>query len=127
GTQPQAVNSRLAVRQSHHRTSSGRAGDDSSWASPSDRGSSPRVSKGVEPQSGAMFIARDAQNDPQLRRSEMFSSSETNVALLRSAGNNSGRPFYKYDIPTGLRQNHVQRNRTTRPANHAKGRRAKEP
>src|SRR5438270_9989841 len=44
GAQPQKVEARLTVGQSRHRTSGGRAGD---W------GSSPRVSKGAEPQSGA--------------------------------------------------------------------------
>src|SRR5258706_1466070 len=50
-----------------------------------------------------MFIAAAAKNNRALRRSEVFSSTGTNVALLRSTGDNLGRRFYKHSVPTGLK------------------------
>jgi len=94
GAQPQTVEARLTVGQSRHRTSDGRAAD---W------GSSTRVSKGTEPQSGAMFIARERKNDSKLRRSEMSPATEANIALLQSAGNNLDRVVYQHSVPTGLK------------------------
>ena len=69
-----------------------------------DRGSSPTVREGAEPQSGAMFIASEAQKNSQLRRSGILPATETNIALLRSAGTELGAPVYRHAVPTGRRE-----------------------
>src|SRR5438132_284260 len=63
-----------------------------------------RQEPGVQPQSGAMFIAPASHNDSQLRRSEIES---TNIALLRSAGSELGALLYKHSVPTGLQLHHA--------------------
>ena len=63
----------------------------------------------VQPQSGAMSIARAARNNSQLRRSEILPATAPNIALLRSARTEFGAPVYKHAVPTGLRLNHARR------------------
>jgi len=79
-----------------------------------ERGSSPRVSNGVEPRSGEMFIASAAQNTPELQRSETTPSASQNIALLRSVNNKLGARVYKHSVPTARRANHAAR-RTMAP------------
>src|SRR5207244_3258120 len=103
GSSPRVSTGSVSLNEEIGALPDGRANAPSSDLRPEARGSSPRVSKGSEPQSGAMFIAPASKHDPELRRSEMLPSMRTNMTLLRSAGDNLGRWFYKHSVPTGLK------------------------